>query len=536
MTVPVNAPTPRLADVVRSQKEEILAEWEGEVRRLPAARDLSGPVLRNGVPALLDRLVVAMEATPGPPRTYSQAAEEFPRLHALERLEAGFDLRQVAREFSLLRRIILSRWEGTHPRREERGALTLLNEVLDEAVFTSVSLYTQARNRTLAALDRVSHAAMESRDLPSFLTGLIRVLVEMTPSVDTVAILLPEGEELVTRAAQGLEQELAEGHRVPFGSGFAGTIASTRQPLLLREAHLSEMVLSQVIRQKKVRALFGVPMVVEGELVGVAEMGSTHADEFSEGDRLVFHAMVERAAAVITQHRLRDALDRERFDFVNIIVHDIRTPLTAIAVIAHVVQRQLETGTFKKERVIERLGTIRAQVDRTNRLLSSLLDIRMLESGRLEVTPKPLPYQPLLEEVALEWQAAASAGHQVELQVDPDLQIRGDPDRVLQVLHNLLSNAVKYSPRGGEIRVTARRDREGMVLTTVTDQGIGMAADQLGSIFERYVRQPGGRAQAAGHGLGLYVSAQLIKAHGGRMWAESTEGKGTSLKFTLPAV
>ncbi|MDQ3267080.1 MAG: ATP-binding protein [Myxococcota bacterium] len=93
---------------------------------------------------------------------------------------------------------------------------------------------------------------------------------------------------------------------------------------------------------------------------------------------------------------------------------------------------------------------------------------------------------------------------------------------------------MKYSPRGGEIRVTARRGPDGTVLTTVTDQGIGMAADQLGSIFERYVRQPGGRAQAAGHGLGLYVSAQLIKAHGGRMWAESTEGKGTALLFTLP--
>jgi len=530
---PVISRPPRFADVLRANKEALLAEWEAEVRRLPAARDLPGPVLRNGVPDLLDRLVKAMEAPAAGVSPSAVAADQFPRLHALERLEAGFDLRQVAQEFSVLRRILITRWEGTHPRQEEQGALSLLNEVLDEAVSTSVALYTEARNRTLAALDRVSYAALESRDLESFLAGLIRVLVELTPSVDTVALMLPDGDELVIRAAVGLESARQGSLRTKIGEGFAGRIAATRQPLLIREAYLSELVRSEVLKEKKVRALFGVPMVVEGELVGVAVMGSTHADEFSEGDRVVFHAMVGRAAAVITQHRLRDALDRERFDFVNIIVHDIRTPLTAIAVIAGVVQRLLASGSAKPERLMERLGTIRAQVDRTNRLLSSLLDIRMLESGRLAVNARPTPYRPLLEEVVLEWQAS-SPGHQLKLEADPDLAISADPDRVLQVLHNLLSNAVKYSPRGGEIKVLARKE-DGTVLTTVCDQGIGMARDQLGTIFERYVRQPKGRAQAAGHGLGLYVSSQLIKAHGGRMWAESEEGQGTQLKFTLPA-
>jgi PAS domain S-box-containing protein len=286
----------RLCDFIREHRTLILEEWERAARVMPEARRLSHPRLLDHLPPLLDRMADRVESVhsgvPG-------SLEEWPEVHSLQRLDVGCDLEQVAREYSLLRTCIL-RLYGQHLGREGGRELeTLLREIqcldetFDEAVATAVSRYSRARERTLVALDRISEAALGTEDLDTFLERLLRVVLETTESVDSVTLLLCEGEVLRARASVGLEEPVAEGLSVRMGEGFSGKIAAERRPLEMRSA-----------AGRGARVLYGVPLIAGDELIGVAHMGSITAFEFSNEDKLLFRAMVSRASALLVQTRL----------------------------------------------------------------------------------------------------------------------------------------------------------------------------------------------------------------------------------------
>ncbi len=297
----------RLCDFIREQRTLILEEWERAVRVMPEARRLSQPRLLDHLPPLLDRMADRVEDvhTGG-----LGSLEDWPEIHALQRLDVGFDLEQVTHEYALLRACIL-RLYGQHLGRAGGGdAETLLREVerlnqmFDEAVATAVSRYSRARERTLVALDRISEAALGTEDLDTFLERLLRVVLETTESVDSVTLLLREGDVLRARASVGLEQEVAAGFQLRVGEGFAGKIAAERRPLEVRSAAADPLVKSEALRKRGTRALYGVPLIAGDEVVGVAHMGSITAFEFSNEDKLLFRAMVSRASALLVQTRL----------------------------------------------------------------------------------------------------------------------------------------------------------------------------------------------------------------------------------------
>jgi PAS domain S-box-containing protein len=298
----------------------ILEEWERDMRELPCARGLSHGRLLDHLPLLLERVAGVVE---GVHSGEHGSLEEVPEIHALQRLDVGFDLEVVTREYSLLRTCVL-RLYGRHVGRTGRSDLeTTLREVerfnqtVDEAVSAAVSRYARARERTLVALDRISEAALGSEDLDTFLTRLLRVVLETTESVDSVTLLLrEEGDVLRTRASVGLEQEVASGFSLRVGEGFSGKIAAERRPLELRSAASDPLVRSEVLRTRGTRALYGVPLIAEGELLGVAHMGSRTTFEFSNEDKLLFRAMVSRATGLFVQTRLtaRERVTREEME------------------------------------------------------------------------------------------------------------------------------------------------------------------------------------------------------------------------------
>ncbi|AKJ01352.1 PAS domain S-box-containing protein [Archangium gephyra] len=297
----------RLCDFIREHRTLILEEWERAARVLPEARRLSHPRLLDHLPPLLERMADRVESVhtgvPG-------SLEEWPEIHALQRLDVGFGLEQVTHEYSLLRTCIL-RLYGQHLGHEGgRDTQTLLREIacldetFDEAVTTAVSRYSRARERTLVALDRISEAALGTEDLDTFLERLLRGVLETTESVDSVTLLLREGEVLRARASVGLEELVSGGFSVRVGEGFSGKIAAERRPLELRSAAADPLVRSEVLRRRGTRALYGVPLFAGDELIGVAHMGSITAFEFSNEDKLLFRAMVSRASALLVQTRL----------------------------------------------------------------------------------------------------------------------------------------------------------------------------------------------------------------------------------------
>jgi PAS domain S-box-containing protein len=306
-----------LHDFLRAHRSLILEHWERAVRQLPGIQGLPHPRLGGHLPLLLDRMAGMMEALhQGDP----VGLAETPELDALERLDLGYDLEEVSGEYSALRASILRLYAEHLEHSSAEGLAAVLGELerfnraFDELMAAAVARHGRARERTFQVFERISQAAHGTEDLDTFLPRLLRVMLEATRAVDSVTLLLREGEVLRARASVGLEDMVASGFSVRMGEGFCGRIASERRPMAVRSAATSAQVKSEALRRQGTRGLYGVPLMQGEEAFGVALMGSRTAFEFSHEDRLLFQGMVSRATALILQAQLaaRERQARER--------------------------------------------------------------------------------------------------------------------------------------------------------------------------------------------------------------------------------
>lgn len=227
-------------------------------------------------------------------------------------------------------------------------------------------------------------------------------------------------------------------------------------------------------------------------------------------------------------------LDQMKTDFVSHVSHELRTPLTSIKGFVATLLADTE-GYYDLDTRREFLQIIDQECDRLTRLINDLLNLSRIEAGRaLELILKPVDVADIARKI-VEIQKNYTTKHQFVVDVKgPIPAIVADEDKVDQIITNLVSNAVKYSPDGGEVRITIKEDPEsGGVLVAVKDQGIGIPKDVLPRLFQRFTRVEG--RKVAGTGLGLYLTRHLVEAHGGKIWVESEEGKGSTFYFTLPS-
>lgn len=213
------------------------------------------------------------------------------------------------------------------------------------------------------------------------------------------------------------------------------------------------------------------------------------------------------------------------------IAHELRTPLSLI--LGHA--EAIEDGVLAADH--ETIGIIYDEALRLSRLVDDLRTLSLSDAGELSLVAASVSPVALLESAAAAHRVAAhEAGVTVSIAAADDLiLVEVDPDRIAQVLHNLISNALRYTAAGGRIELTASLHEAG-VLFAVSDNGQGIPADELPSVFERFYR--GDRARQrdeGGSGLGLTIARSLVERHGGRIWAESTPGQGATFAFTLPA-
>ncbi|MGC8843078.1 MAG: sensor histidine kinase, partial [bacterium] len=226
-------------------------------------------------------------------------------------------------------------------------------------------------------------------------------------------------------------------------------------------------------------------------------------------------------------------LDQMKTDFVSHVSHELRTPLTSIKGFVATLLADTE-GYYDLDTRREFLQIIDQECDRLTRLINDLLNLSRIEAGRaLELILKPVDVVDIARKI-IEIQKNYTSKHQFVLDVkQPVPTVIADEDKVDQIITNLVSNAVKYSPDGGEVRITIQEDPEtGGVLVAVKDQGIGIPKEVLPRLFQRYYRVEG--RKISGTGLGLYLTRHLVEAHGGKIWVESEEGKGSTFYFTLP--
>ena len=275
--------------------------------------------------------------------------------------------------------------------------------------------------------------------------------------------------------------------------------------------------------------------------------GAAHATGFGSGELTVrtdgptFTVRARRSSATGVWLVLQDVselrrLQRIRTEFIDNLSHELRTPLSTISLLAETLARESDQAAVPlPPKMRDRIAKIEVETGHLVQMVSELLDLSRIESGG--------PIQ-LVHDVDLARVATASADRLrlfaerqgVELRVEVPTEVppvRGDEDRLGQVLVNLLHNAVKFSPDGGVVTVRVRTVGE-EVVTSVEDHGIGIPRAALDRIFERFYKVDRARVRGGGTGLGLSIARHVVQGHGGRIWVESNEGEGSTFSFAIP--
>lgn len=224
-------------------------------------------------------------------------------------------------------------------------------------------------------------------------------------------------------------------------------------------------------------------------------------------------------------------LETVRRDFVANISHELRTPTASIKALAET----LQDGAIDDPCVAkEFLAKIDIEVDKLTQMVQELGDLSGIESGESHIHKSPFDLAEAVEQAAgrLRMQADRAG---IDLSVDMDsilAQAIGDRDRIEQVLVNLIHNAIKFTPPGGRVKILTRAEGHN-ILISVADTGIGISSEDLPRIFERFYKADKSRS-GGGTGIGLAIAKHIVEAHGGRIWAESAESKGSTFSFSLP--
>jgi signal transduction histidine kinase len=227
-----------------------------------------------------------------------------------------------------------------------------------------------------------------------------------------------------------------------------------------------------------------------------------------------------------------EGLERLRRDLVANVSHELKTPISAIR--AHL--ENLLDGVEQPNPAL--LAVMLQQADRLTRLVDQLLELSRMESGDLPMSIEPVRLRPLVDRVLNEVAVARperARTLQIANEIPRDLPpVQADPERVHQVLFNLLDNAFRFTSEGGSVRVGASV-RDGWCEIAVSDTGSGIPAEHLALVFERFYRvEPSRSRDDGGTGIGLAIARSVVEAHGGRIWAESTGGEGSTFRFLLP--
>ncbi|HUL30944.1 MAG TPA: ATP-binding protein [Thermodesulfobacteriota bacterium] len=245
--------------------------------------------------------------------------------------------------------------------------------------------------------------------------------------------------------------------------------------------------------------------------------------------------LAELADAFNLMCKKLNELDKMKSDFFSSITHELRTPLTTIKMASGLLRAGVEEPLTKGQKDI--LTTLEKETNQLIGLVNSILDLSKMEAGMMSFHLEPRDIGPLIDQALKETGLLMEAKKiHLETRVTKEMPIvRVDSEKILQALRNIIGNAVKFTPEAGRITISARSIDHG-VEVSVSDTGPGIPAENLVTVFEKFQQAPAkGSSPNKGTGLGLAIVKEIITRHGGRIWAESRAGRGSTLIFVLPA-
>jgi signal transduction histidine kinase len=329
-------------------------------------------------------------------------------------------------------------------------------------------------------------------------------------------------------AASGPGSNVLEVTEVPVEGSLAGWTVKNREMAIVEDAQ-SDPRLYNIQTIDATQSIIAVPMIFGDQVIGVLESVTMKArHRFTQQDMDTIETLASIAAVAVQNARLF-----EQSDWVSEVIHEIRTPLTAILSYADLLQR-----TDIDETMRAKFATIiQQETERVNELATTFLDLARLESGRIRMAYAPLKISEIINLAAdVIRPSAEDRARNLQVIIPENLpQTMGDSQRIHQVLLNLLSNAVKYSDPGDTVAIGAYI-KDDHIKITVSDTGPGIPAEQIPKLFRKFSRLPGSENKATGTGLGLVVARQIIEAHKGQIGVTSQVGEGTTFHFSLPII
>jgi signal transduction histidine kinase len=287
-----------------------------------------------------------------------------------------------------------------------------------------------------------------------------------------------------------------------------------------------------------VRSVLAVPLLHKGRLMGVLSMMEKERGSFTEEDQDVLESFASQAALAVANAELYETareLDRMKSEFVAVVSHEVRTPLTAIQGSLELV---LDDRYFQMaDKMRELLSICQTNVEKLRTLINEILDFSKLEANRLSLTFLPIDVVEVAREVVTSMESIAEPKSiRLRLEAADALPvIQADRMRVGQVITNLLGNALKFTPDGGKVDVLLEGHPDGGIVCVVADTGPGIASHHMGKLFQKFQQLDSSMTRKqGGTGLGLVISKGLVEGHGGKIWVESEVGVGSRFCFILP--
>ncbi len=406
---------------------------------------------------------------------------------------------------------------------------------------TSVVEDVRKRIAQIEIISKVASQMTATLNLEELLRVAASTIQETFGYLDvTVFLLSDDKSELVLEAHSGSFLDfLPHGYRQRRDMGIMGWVVGHGERVLCNDVSLDPRYLAYEYHNTK--SELALPIRIDGEVLGVLNVEDTKLHAFDETDAIVLETLSGQLGSAIKNARLYDQickanmklteLDKMKSEFLGIVSHDFRSPLSSIMLAGRSLLK-LES-VQQMQRVKEYLQLIVNQANRLNQLAEDTLSITKLESGQLSYYFKIVNVERLIQDaVAL---VKFSSKHQFEYSLDPNVTfIKGDQAKLRQAIQNLVSNAVKYSPKGGAVKVVVADHSPEQILISISDRGIGIPADQMNKLFQKFSRvEIGDNREIKGAGLGLWICREVVEAHGGRIWIESEVGKGTTFKLTL---
>jgi signal transduction histidine kinase len=448
-------------------------------------------------------------------------------------VRSGDELQALAEEFNRMTERLQDSYAGLERKVEERT-------------------HELARSvQQLRSLSELGQAVNSTLDLQEVLTTIVKQAVQLSET-NSGWILEADEEtgEFRMQATYGLPEKLVATMRdIPLrpGESATGRVAALRAPVQIPDLKTDPDYpgrLQQLSDQAGMRSLLAVPLLREGRVLGSLAVSRKSTGEFPAEVIDLLQTFAAQSTLAIQNARLfreieqksreLEAASHHKSEFLANMSHELRTPLNAVIGFSEVLQQKMFGDLNDKQ--VEYVEDIHSSGRHLLSLINDILDLSKIEAGKVELDRSRFDLPSTIDgTLTLVRERATRHGLTINLSLDERLgEIEADERKVRQILLNLLSNAVKFTPDGGQIDVTAAVVDDAAEIA-VKDTGIGIAPADQESIFEEF-QQVGGdhEGKREGTGLGLTLARRFVELHGGRIWVDSSVGKGATFTFTLP--